>query len=638
MHSDRDRIRAEIDRHLAEARWADARAAIEHLWYGHASAALAGYVSGCCERLRPHLPSHACRVAVLRSYTLEPVLPLLRATAWINRIDVAVKAGGFNAYAQELLDSASWLYAAEQDAVILAVQTQDVAPVLWEGFADCTAAEVHATVERVLEDFRSWIRAFRSRSRACLVIHGLEAPTIASRGILDGQSAYGQVEAIREVNRGLVRTAAEFRGVHVLDYDALVSAHGKARWRDEQRWATVKLPMRPEGVAALAAEWVRYLCPIAGRTAKVLAVDLDNTIWGGVAGEDGVDGLACSMEYPGIAWRNVQRALLDLKQRGILLAICSKNHREDAAAVFGAHPGMLLTMADFASERINWQDKPSNLREIAAELNVGLESIAFVDDSAAERERVRRELPEVAVLELPADPMGLAPAIRLCPMFERLALSEEDTQRNRYYSEQHERATALGGAASVEDFYRSLAQEVEIAPVDSRSLTRAAQLTQKTNQFNLTARRFTEQQLADFAKAPGCEAYTVRVRDRFGDNGLVGVMLTRTEDGACHVDTFLLSCRVISRTVETAMLSFLTSEARDRGLAVLEGYFLPTARNGPAADLFRRHGFELCGSAESGTRWKLDLAGPGVACPEWIHLSVTKGSIPDEYAVSTTRP
>jgi FkbH-like protein len=637
MTADRDQLRQEIDSHLAECRWNEARAVLEQLWLGHASAALAGYVSGCFERMRPHCPFHRCRVAVLRSFTVEPVLPLLRASAWCERIDLAAKAGEFNAYAQELLDPESWIYRSAHDAVILAVQTQDIAPSLWAEFADCTASDIRATVDRVLADYRSWIRAFRSRSQAYLVVHNLETPARPARGILDGQSAGGQAEAIREINAGLVRLAAESSGVYVLDYDALVSAHGKVRWRDEQRWATVKLPMRPDAMPVLAAEWVRYLCPIAGRQAKVLVVDLDNTIWGGVAGEDGAARLQCSREHPGVAWWNVQRALADVKRRGILLAVCSKNHREDALEAFRANSEMLLGPADFAAERINWSDKPSNLREIAAELNVGLDSLAFLDDNPAERERVRRELPEVTVLELPADPMGFAPAIRNCAVLERLAISEEDTRRGRYYSEQRDRAAALGSAASVEDYYRSLAQEVEIAAVDNSSLTRAAQLTQKTNQFNLTTRRYSEQQIAEFAARPGCDAYTVRVRDRFGDNGLVGVMLTRSESGGCRIDTFLLSCRVISRTVETAMLSFLAAEARDRGLTALEGWFRPTAKNGPAADLFDKHGFELCDSTDDGMRWKLDLTSAGIACPDWIQLTIVKGSIPSEYAFSVSR-
>ncbi len=284
---DRDQLRQQIDLDLEAGRFAAAEAGLERLWRAHASPALAGYVSSRYERLRGHADFRPCRVAVLRSFTVEPVLPLLRAEAWTRRLDVTVQAGGFNACAQELLDDGSWLYAFAPDAVFLAVGTQDAAPALWDSFADHTLAEMRGVAEQVLEDFRARILAFRSRSQAYLVVHTLETPACPARGILDAQGGCGQADLIYEINRGLRRIAAETSGVHVLDYDALVAAGGRAGWRDEQRWASIKLPMRTEGMLALAGEWVRYLCPIAGRVAKVLVTDLDNTLWGGVAGEDG---------------------------------------------------------------------------------------------------------------------------------------------------------------------------------------------------------------------------------------------------------------------------------------------------------------------------------------------------------------
>ena len=478
--------------------------------------------------------------------------------------------------------------------------TQEAAPALWEGFADRTAAEMRGVVERVLEDFRAWMGAFRSRSQAYLVVHTLEIPAFPARGILDAQSGCGQADCIGEINRGLRRIAAATSGVHVLDYDALVAASGRARWRDEQRWATVKLPLRTEGMLALAAEWVRYLCPLAGRAAKVLVTDLDNTLWGGVAGEDGPSGLRVNRDHSGIAWWNVQRALLDVKRRGILLAVASKNNRQDAVEVFRQHPGMPLRWEDFTAERVNWQDKATSLREIAAELNLGLDSLAFLDDNPAERELVRRELPEVTVIDLPDSPLGFADAIRQCPVLERLSFSAEDAERDRYYAGQRERAAARAGAANLEDYYRSLEQRVEMAPLDASTVVRAAQLTQKTNQFNLTTRRYSEQRLAVLAETAGWQVYTVRVEDRFGDNGLVGVVITQTAGETCEIEAFLLSCRVISRTVETAMLSFVAAESRARGLAGLRGWFLPTAKNAPAAECYRRHGFQLMSETEGG--------------------------------------
>ncbi len=634
MNANRDQLRQEIDSRLAGGEWVEARGALERLWRAHAPAALAGFVGMRFERLREHLPFHRCRVAILRSFTVEPIVPLLRAAAWVNRIDLTAKAGEFNAYAQEVLDPASWVYQCEADAIVLAIQTQDIAPALWDGFSDHSAEEIRAVVERVLEDYRTWIRTLRSRTAAHIVVHSLEVPAQPSRGVLDAQSADSQAEAVRSINAGLRRIASEISGVHVFDYDALVAAHGRNRWRDEQRWATVKLPMRSDAMLALAEEWVRYLAPIANRVCKVLVTDLDNTLWGGVIGEDGVSGIKADREYPGVAYWNVQRALLDIKRRGILLAICSKNNREEALEAFRAHAGMLLQPGDFVAERINWQDKPSNLREIAAELNVGLDSLAFLDDNPTERERVRRELPEVTVIELPDDPMGFAGAVRQSPVLERLAISVEDTERSRYYTEQRERAAAMGGATSVEDFYRSLEQEVEIAPVNEATLARAAQLTQKTNQFNITTKRYTEQRLAELAETPGWEIHTVRVKDRFGDNGLVGVMMTRSAGDAREIDTFLLSCRVISRTVETAMLAFLAQESRSQGQAALRGWFLPTAKNAPASDFYKKHGFQLCATTEAGTFWRLDLSQADVACPAWIQLTVTKGLTLGKYAFS----
>jgi FkbH-like protein len=631
---DRDQFRSEFERRLANQEWLPARAALEQLWNQFASTSLAPYVSAGFERIKPALGYPQCKVSILRSFTVDPVVPILRAAAWANRIEVTVRAGEFNAYAQELLDAASWVYDYSPDVVILAVQAHDLAPELWEDSADLQESELRDAVERTLERFEIWIDAFRSRSSAYLLIHGMEAPLPPSRGILDAQIAFGQADAIREINYRLRRIAAARTGVQVLDYDGLIASQGRARWRDEQKWATVKMPLRAESMPALAAEWVRFLAPMCGRVCKALVCDLDNTLWGGVAGEDGVEGIKVGRDYPGIAYRKVQRAILDLKRRGIILAIASKNNRDDAVEALRTHEGMLLRPEDFAAERINWRDKAQSLREIAAELNIGLDSLAFLDDNPAEREHIRGSLPEVTVIDLPSDPMAFAGVLRAHPVFERLAVSDEDTERSRYYAEQQLRESVRSTAGSVQEFYRSLDQEVEIAPVTPATLARAAQLTQKTNQFNLTTRRYRDQQLSELAEMPGWDLYTVRVKDRFGDNGIVGLMLTRTSEGACEIDTFLLSCRVISRTVETAMLAFLTDECRSRGVHRLCGWFLPTAKNSPAAGFYAAHGFERDAENNGGTRWTLDLASGAIECPAWIRLKISRGRALREYAIS----
>ena len=280
--------------------------------------------------------------------------------------------------------------------------------------------------------------------------------------------------------------------------------------------------------------------------------------------------------------------MLDLHRRGILLAIASKNNPEDALRAPSSHPEMLRAAANTSPPcGSNWNDKAASLREIAAELNVGVDSLAFLDDNPAERQRIRLELPEVAVIELPEDPLGYARALRDCPLFERLALSAEDGRNGRATTPGSGSATPRARRrASLEEFYHSLEQTVEIAPVTPATLARAAQLTHKTNQFNLTTRRYTEAQLSALAGEPDCRVYTVRVQDRFGDNGIVGLCVTRDRGDACEIESFLLSCRVIGRTVETAVLAFLIEQARARGRRTLAGWFLPTRKNAPAAEFY----------------------------------------------------
>jgi FkbH-like protein len=286
---------------------------------------------------------------------------------------------------------------------------------------------------------------------------------------------------------------------------------------------------------------------------------------------------------------------------------------------------MILRREHFAAMRINWRDKAQNLRDIAEELNIGIESLAFLDDNPVEREQIRAALPEVAVLDVPRDPAQYAVMLRDCPLFERLVLSEEDKKRGVFYAAQRERLQLETSCTSKEDFLRSLQQEVEITRVHSGTLARVAQLTQKTNQFNVTTRRYKEQEIEEMAARPNRCVVSVRVQDRYGDNGLVGVAITRDEGETREIDTLLLSCRVIGRTVETAIVSYLAQDARRRGLTRMQGWFLPTKKNAPASEFFSQHGFSLEKTEPQGALWSLDLNNGVLACPDWIKLTVSEG-------------
>lgn len=627
-------LRVQVDALMAKGAFDLAARRLAELWRRDPASATASFVISRIDELRDKtrdrlsdpLALTKFKLAILRSFTVEPIVPLLRAEAFACGIDLEVHIGDFNTYVQDMLDGQSALYRFAPDAVVLAVRTGQAAPELWRDFADLGPEGAERVVRDVVQRYEQWIGAFRKHSQAALIVHSLERPSSPSLGVLDDQSEAGQSGLIRQINRELRRIAGGFQGVYVLDYDALVARHGSQHWHDERKWLTVRFPIAAGYLLQMAREWMRFIVPLSGRTAKVLVVDLDNTLWGGVIGEDGMAGIQVGPEFPGAAYQALQRALLDLSRKGILLAVCSKNNLDDAMEALEKHPGMLLRAKHFAALRVNWTDKQQNLREIAQELNVGIDALAFLDDNPFEREQVRVALPGVIVIDLPRNPLEYASAVRNCAALERLTLSAEDQRRTEMYASQKHRAGAEQTFLSKEDFFRFLEQEAELEPVSDLTLARIAQLTQKTNQFNLTTRRYTEPQIAEMAQKPDWHIFSIRVSDRFGDQGLVGVAITHDEGEQCEVDTFLLSCRVIGRTVETALLSHLAKSAAERGRKRLVGWFLPTKKNAPARDFYRQHGFERQESNGAGSLWALELSRSTLRCPDWITLKVSVGS------------
>lgn len=632
--TDTQSLRQQIEARLAQQNYRQAYAHLTELWRAQPTPATASYILNQAAVLQDRLLFVPCRLAILRSFTAEPLVPMLRASAFAAGIDLIAQVGDFNAYAQEILDPDSRLYQFASDVAILCVQTRDIAPDLWDLFTSLSENKINTAIAHVADTFDELVTQFRRNSQAHLILHNLELPSAPSQGALDSQITTSQVAAIGQVNQRLRQAVLKHRGVYLLDYDGVVARYGRSRWTDERKWLTMRAPIAASAMIELVNEWLRFLHPITGRVCKALVVDLDNTLWGGVIGEDGIESIKLATEYPGASYLSLQKAILNLYHRGVILAVCSKNNYADAMAVIENHPEMLLRPRHFAALKINWNDKAQNLREIAAELNIGVDALAFLDDSPAERALIRSELPEVTVIELPDDPMSYAQTLRDCPAFERLTLSEEDRNRGSYYAEQRKRTESRQSVTSLEDFYRSLDQVVEIAPVNAQTLARVAQLTQKTNQFNLTTRRYSEQQVAEMAADSSYRVYSARVKDRFGDHGLVGVLIVKEADGAWEIDNLLLSCRVIGRTVETAMLSFIADEARASRVKQLRGWFLPTKKNIPAKDFYPSHQFQTLDETEDGALWAANLSNLKVTCPEWIKLNVASGVTNSEPAAA----
>lgn len=590
-----------------------ARALTAELWAAYPGPASAPIVLSTFKSLRGlgnEVETNKLNLCVLRSFAVEPSIPILKAAALLGNIELNLTLGGFNTYAQDILSPESLVYDQHLGCVILCVQTRDIAPDLWVGQADSP----DEMVVDVIGSFESLINTFRSRSDAYLLVHNLQQPAWASAGVLDDASEESQRNAIRQINSGLVKAAAKHKDVHVLDYDALVARHGRANWSDESRWLTMRLPVAMDNLYHLSNEWLKYLSPISGKIAKVLVVDLDNTIWGGVLGEDGADGIQLDGEYPGAAYQAVQQVLLDFSRRGIILAVCSKNDEADVLKVFDSHPGMLIGLESFSVLKINWQDKATNIQAVADELNIGTDAIAFLDDSATERLWVRQSMPEVCVIELTDDPMTFADTLRRAPVFERLGLSSEDKQRSRQYAEQRQRNALQGSMTSLEDFYWSLDMHLDVFSVMPADVVRVAQLTQKTNQFNLTTRRYNEADVFRLLDDPLFEIFAARVNDRFGDSGIIAVAIVEVNDTQARLDTFLMSCRVIGKTIETGILSIIADSLVTKGVTRLVGHYIASEKNSPASSFFVDHGFK--NNKERG--WQIELPEAAPKMPDWI--------------------
>lgn len=615
-------IREEIDNMLGSGDVSNAYPLLKRVWESSPGPSTGNFVISRFLKMKPELALASCRIAFLRSFTIEPATSLLKAALCVKGIDLVEYVSDFNAYAQEIIDEKSKLYSFSADIIILTVQTRDILPDIWTRFTDLPNDKIDSSVKQVINDFRSWVKTLRSRTKASLILHTMELPSFPNHGVIDNGLESSQYQAISCINKELHSLSREFPNVYALDYNALVARHGRNNWHDEQKWLSMRMPIAADYLNHLVTEWLRYILPLRGKTCKALVTDLDNTLWGGVIGEDGPSEIQIGLNYPGSAYQALQRVMLDLQARGIILSICSKNNYDDVIDVINDHEGMLLRTHHFAAIRVNWQNKADNLIEIAEELNISLDAIAFMDDNPFECQLVRNQLPEVTVIELPKDPVKYAQRLREEPVFETLSLSSEDRERGHYYNKKRKRSDLKETASSLEEFYFSLQMVANIELVTPASIARISQLTQKTNQFNLTTHRYNEQQIHDMAMNKNQPVFTMRSQDRFGDNGIVGAAIISLEGDVCEIDTFLLSCRVIGQTLETALLATIIEEAIKKNMKKIRGWFLPTPRNLPAKDFYKSSGFTLVSEENGKSCWELELADNKLKSPPWVKRNI----------------
>jgi FkbH-like protein len=556
------------------------------------------------------------KAALLASYSVDALVPYvdleLRALGLLPEIYVAP----FNSWTREALEPESGVRRFAPEVIFLAVAIDDLVPALAGGAKAEDLEEAGAeAVERVL--FAA--RELASGTGALLIVHSFHSAYRSPLGPLETRGAGTRARWIADLNRVLATELAEIPRAYLLDMEELlVRRPGGAAEQPKMRYlAAMRLGEAVLGEVARA--YARYVAPLKGLTRKCVVLDLDGTLWGGTVGEDGLHGIRLGGTSPGVEYQDFQRYLLGLTERGILLAVNSKNNPEDALAVIRTHEGMILREEHFSAVRINWLPKAENMASIAEELGLGVDHFVFLDDNPMERELMRQAFPRVLVPDLPHDPALVRPMIELLPELQTLAVTEEDKERVAQYRSIGERKRARTESVSLVDYLHSLGIEVEVSIADDAVLPRIGQLFQRTNQFNLTARRYDPGELAACARDPQCRLYALRARDRFGDHGLVATALVRQAPGAWTIDSLLMSCRVIGYGVETALLAALSADARAAAVPILIGEFVATAKNAPARDFYSRHGFVPDPAPSDGTeRWRWELAQGAVAHPAWI--------------------
>lgn len=543
---------------------------------------------------------HPFKLGLVSNSTTKMITPSLVASALRYGVDLSVVEAEFNQVMQVAINPDSLIFATRPDAILLALDHYAYEDLRFGVSGDADGALAYFT------DLRSGLR---DHFKGALIFQTVACPSERLFGNLDVKLRQSQRARINHFNRDMIAAVANSSDV-ILDVDGLAQSLGTQSWFDCAQWHLAKLPFAQQYVPIYAEHCVRTIGAMIGKSRKCLVLDLDNTLWGGVIGDDGIDGIVLGHgSGEGEAFLAVQQMAIDLRARGVLLAVSSKNDDRIARNVFQKHPEMLLREEHISIFQANWNDKASNLEAIAAALNIGLDSLVFLDDNPAERRQVRQALPQVAVPELGEDP-ALYPLYLLAGgYFEAIAFLDEDRQRAEQYHANAKRSLLQNSTRDLTSYLNSLDMVMTITRFDKTGRSRIAQLINKSNQFNLTTRRYTESEIEYAGEDPNTLTFQVRLADSFGDNGMISVVIVRNVEEVWTIDTWLMSCRVLGRGVECAVLNELVGSVRQRGGSRLIGLYRRSERNEIVAGHYEKLGFSYIDAREDGSSaWSLDIA------------------------------
>jgi FkbH-like protein len=578
--------------------------------------ALASFLTGSGPRSRSDYPKRSVRVALCSDSSLENLSEPLAIRLLERGLFCEIYESPYGQLAQEVRDPAAGLIRHQADVIVLAPLTNLWTQLRLTGISDA---------QKIVDEVWSHVDALRKSFSGIILMVNVIPPESRPHGILEPRRATGQADLARSINLALSERCRTSGAAYLVDADLMISQSG-VRWATFHKQQFMAGRSWPDDLAARVAVDIAGFCAaLKGFARKCLALDLDNTLWGGVVGEEGWQGVKIGGSYPGNVYSELQYEIRQLQERGVALALISKNNEADAWEVFERRSEMVLKRSDITTHRINWNDKAQNLRELATELNLGLDAFVVLDDNPVERSWIEDSLPEVEVCPA-GDPLEMLRWLTTTARFDTLAITQEDRLRQKSYAAAEERAKLASSSTNLDEYLATLGTVIKVGELSPTQLSRVAQLTQKTNQFNLTTRRYSETEMQECMVAPNWHIYWCHCRDRFADEGVIGVAVAVEEEDYWKLDTFLMSCRVLGRGVEKAFLQFVIDEATRHGAAGVRGEFIRTLKNGQTEEFLQTCGFESLERSSDHGVWVLSLPSEQQLTPPSILVETARQS------------
>jgi FkbH-like protein len=542
------------------------------------------------------------KVAILADCAVQQLTTLLKTLAARNGVALDVFEGGYDSIDLEILNPESSLYAFEPQYLIVLMSGEKLKNLLYD-----TADRMAFAADTIGRIEGLW-RAFGARSGATIVQSTFVLPSERAFGNYELKAADSVGAIFTEINYQLAARARSAKNVLLNDVDFLAASIGRYQWLDPRLWNMAKIPCRLEHMPRLAQSLLDTVLAATGIFTKCVVLDLDNTLWGGVIGDDGLEGIALGEFDEGEAFVGFQKFLRELKRRGIILAVVSKNEHANALLPFKEHPFMVLKEEDISAFVANWDNKADNIRLVQKTLNIGFDSFVFLDDNPFERNIVREYVPNVIIPELPEEPSSYLETLADMNLFETASFSEADVQRAAQYREEAQREIIKTQFTNVNDYLASLSMQIKLERFNAFNLPRIAQLIQRSNQFNLMTRRFGEAACEAMMKDKSVAPLTLKLSDKFGDYGLISVIVLKPAGEELEIDEYLMSCRVLQRGVESFAMNNIFAYAERLGAKRVVGHYIPTAKNEMVKDFFKGFGFERVGEVNGGrSKWALDI-------------------------------